>query len=199
MGIDNDENMLRKAKSCGVKANWCLADLGEWQPEISADLIFSNAALHWLGDHAALFAKLMTFVRPGGVVAVQMPRNFTSPSHTIIQQVVETGPWADALRDVRDFNPVARPEKYYEVLSGHAAALDIWETEYLHVLNGADPVYDWISGTALTPYLTRLDGKHRQAFIARCRERLTRVYRRRADGTTLFLFRRLFIIATAKE
>ncbi len=198
-GIDSDDKMLREAKSSDVNADWRCVDVDAWAPDNPADLIFSNATLHWLGNHKRLFLKLMSYVRPAGVLAVQMPRNFTSPSHTIIQQVVETGPWADVLRDVRDFNPVARPEDYYEFLSHHTAMLDIWETEYVHVLKGENPVYGWISGTALTPYLSRLEGKDQQTFIEQCKDKLSNAYCKRPDGTTLFPFRRLFIVATVKE
>ncbi len=198
-GIDNNEEMLREAKSSDVKAEWICADIGAWSPKIHADLIFSNAALHWLKNHKSLFLKLISFLRSGGALAVQMPRNFTSPSHTILQQVVETGPWAESLRGVRDFNPVARPEDYYEFLSHHTDALDIWETEYIHVLRGEDPVYSWISGTALTPYLSLLEGKDRESFVETCKAKLATAYCKRPDGATLFPFRRLFIVATVKE
>ena len=198
-GVDNDEDMLLAARSSDVKAEWTSADIGAWTPETPADLVFSNGSLHWLGNHEGLFLKLISAVRSGGVLAVQMPRNFTSPSHTIIQQVVENGPWADALSQVQDFNPVARPEVYYEYLFPHTATLDIWETEYVHVLNGDDPVFNWISGTALTPYVSRLDGKDLESFIRQCKEKLANAYCKHPNGATLFSFRRLFIVATSKE
>lgn len=197
-GIDNSPEMIRKAKTSAVNAVWLEADIDAWTPPTQADLIFSNAALHWIGDHEKKFTRLMSYLNPKGVFAVQMPRNFTSPSHTIIQQVVQNGPWANTLKNTRDFNPVARPEDYYDYLAPLSAQLDIWETEYIQLLHGEDPVYRWLEGAPLVPFLNALTDTYRDDFINQCKDKLKTAYRQRENGTTLFPFRRLFIIATAK-
>ena len=73
--------------------------------------------------------------------------------------------------------------------------LDIWQTEYLQVLEGEDAVYRWVSATGLRPFVQALAGEDREAFIAAYKARLNAAYPRRADGTTLFPFQRLFVVA----
>ena len=131
--------MLAKApKIAGI--SWERADLATWRPPRPADLIYSNAALHWLPDHARLFPALMSELAPGGVLAVQMPRNFSAPSHTAVAQAARSGPWRATLEPLLRPIPVADPSVYFDLLAPGAALLDIWETEYLHVLDGVDPV-----------------------------------------------------------
>ena len=140
----------------------------------------------------------MNHLKLGGTLGVQMPRNFTSPSHTIIQQIVEAGPWADHLLPIRDFNSVARPEDYFDYLSPVSSTIDILETEYVHVLSGENAVFHWLSGSAITPYLSVLEGTERDNFIEQCNQQPSAVYRPRENGTTLFPFRRLFIVASSR-
>ncbi|MEX2147129.1 MAG: trans-aconitate 2-methyltransferase, partial [Candidatus Rokuibacteriota bacterium] len=135
---------------------------------------------------------------PGGVLAVQMPRNFGAPSHTAIAEAARSGPWRATLEPLLRPVPVAEPAFYYDTLAPHAAALDIWETEYLHVLEGEHPVKEWTKGTWLKPLLDALAESERSAFEARYAELLAPAYPRRADGRTLLPFRRLFIVATAR-
>jgi trans-aconitate 2-methyltransferase len=129
------------------------------------------------------------------VLAVQMPRNFEAPSHTLLRATAASGPWADRLAEVLDWRPVATPEWYYDLLAPQAAALDIWETVYLHVLEGDDPVLRWTRSTALRRIVQALDEADCAAFEAAYAARLRAAYPRRADGRTLFAFRRLFIVA----
>ena len=197
-GIDNSPAMLMSARASGVAAEWEAGDVGAWHPRHTPDVIYSNATLQWLPDHARLLPRLMGDVAPGGALAVQMPRNFDAASHTLIMRVVENGPWSERLSGLRDFDPVGAPEAYYELLAGEAAILDIWETIYLHVLNGDDAVYSWITGTALSPYLAALEGEVRERFIGEVKAGLVTAYPRRPDGVTLYPFRRLFIVATRK-
>ena len=160
------------------------------------DLIYSNAALHWLPDHERLLPAILASLRPGGVLAVQMPRNFAAPSHTLIAEVAREGPWCDRLEPLLRTPPVATqpPAFYYDVLAPLADSIDIWESEYLQVLNGPDPVKEWTKGTALIPYLQRLDSEAAKSFELEYARRLRDAYPSRADGMTLFPFRRLFIV-----
>jgi trans-aconitate 2-methyltransferase len=195
LGIDSSSDMLASARRSGIAATWIEADIATWAPDCVLDLIYSNAALHWVGDHGALLPRLLGCVRPGGVLAVQMPRNFEAPSHALLRATAESGPWADRVAGVLDWRPVAAPEWYYDLLAPHAGILDLWEMEYLHVLDGDDPVLRWTRGTALRPIMQALDREDRAAFEAAYAARLRAAYPRRADGRTLFPFRRLFIVA----
>jgi len=131
------------------------------------------------------------------VLAVQMPRNFSAPSHTAIADAARSGRWRQRLEPLLRPNPVAEPDFYYGVLAPLASSLDIWETEYLHVLEGDQPVKEWTKGTWLRPLLDALEEPERSAFESAYAEMVARAYPRRADGRTLMPFRRLFIVAKA--
>ena len=197
VGIDDSAAMLAKAAASGLRARWLEADIAAWTPDAPCDLVFSNASLHWLPDHARLLPRLLAQLRPGGVLAVQMPRNFAAPSHALLREVARAGPWAASLAPLLADEPVAAPERYHDLLAPLAAALDIWQTEYLHVLDGEDPVLEWVRGTALRPVIAALAPEEQTRFEAEYARRLRAAYPRRPDGRTLFPFRRLFIVATA--
>ena len=195
IGVDSSPEMLAQARASGVRATWIDADIGGWTPDRPLDLIYANAALQWLGEHAVLLPRLLGRLRADGVLAVQMPRNFEAPSHALLRETARSGPWADRLTGTLERPPVAAPAWYHDLLAPHAAALDIWETEYLHVLAGDDPVLSWTRGTALRPIMQALDAAQFAAFETAYAARLRAAYPRRIDGCTLFPFRRLFIVA----
>ncbi|MBL8483680.1 MAG: methyltransferase domain-containing protein [Rhodocyclaceae bacterium] len=194
-GVDNSAEMLATAATRLPQANWQLADLADWQPDTPPDLIYSNAALHWLDGHQTLFPRLARMLRPGGVLAVQMPNNFGSPSHQCAYRAAREGPWAATLQPLLRERPVLPPAGYYELLAPLVQSLDIWETEYMQILEGDNPVADWNKGALLVPLLGALDEAHKRAFEARYRELVATAYPRRPDGKTLFPFRRLFMVA----
>ncbi len=195
-GVDGSAEMLAKARAGSGQIAWVEANLAEWTPPGAASLLFSNAALHWLDDHETLFPRLARELRPGGVLAVQMPRNHGEPSHTCMTEAAAAGPWRARLAPVLRPRPVASPEVYYDTLAPVAGSLDIWETVYVHVLEGENPVVEWTRGSALKPLLDALEDDERPAFLAEYAARIQAAYPRRGDGTTLFPFRRLFIVAT---
>ena len=193
-GLDNSPDMLRQASAIpGI--DWVEGDVSAWTAPHQADLVFSNAVLHWIDGHAQLFPRLLQQVTRGGVLAVQMPRNFEAPSHVLLYETAARGPWAATLVPYLRPSPVAGPEAYYDWLMGYATQLDIWETEYLHVLQGENAVLEWTKGTAVRPLLERVDPAQRGDFLAAYAEALREAYPRHADGMTLFPFRRLFIVA----
>ncbi|MBS0470361.1 MAG: trans-aconitate 2-methyltransferase [Proteobacteria bacterium] len=193
-GLDSSPDMLVKARASGVAADWIEADVATWQAAAPYDVIFSNATFQWLGGHPELLPRLAGYVKSGGTFAFQVPHNMDAPSHVLMRETASNGPWAQRLADVREVS-VLPPEAYYDILKPHAAAVDIWETEYLHVLSGEDAVYHWVSGTGLRPFVQALDAGERDAFVAAYKARLNAAYPRRADGATLFPFKRLFVIA----
>lgn len=195
VGVDDSAEMLAQTAKEAPGIVWQCQSIANWAPDRAADLIYSNAALHWLPNHQALFRRLMGCLTPGGVLAVQMPRNFSEPSHALIRETVAGGPWYDCLAPLVQPSPVAAPEYYYDLLAPLAAELDMWETQYQHVLDGEDPVKEWTKGTWLKQFLDALDEGDRPAFEADYAVRLRKAYPRRADGKTVFPFRRLFIVA----
>ena len=197
VGVDGSAEMLAKAAADNPGIEWQQADLGTWRPERPATVIYSNAALHWLDDHDRLLPNLFAALAPQGILAVQMPRNFGARSHTLITETALNGPWRQTLEPLLRPSPVAEPAFYYDILAPRAAHLDIWETEYLQVLDGVNPVKEWTKGTWLLPLLAALEEPERERFETAYAERVAAAYPPRRDGKTLFPFRRMFIIATA--
>ncbi len=193
-GVDSSPEMLAKARAiAGI--TWQQSDLSTWRAETPADLVYTNAALHWLDDHDRLFPHLLSQVRPGGFLAVQMPRQHLNPTHQTLFQLARDPAWAGAaVPGIRE-NPVFGPERYYEWLSPQAAVLDIWEVEYLHVLEGEDAVLNWVMGSVARPVVDRLPADQQKPFLQRYGARLAEIYPRRPDGRTLLPFRRLFVVA----
>jgi trans-aconitate 2-methyltransferase len=194
IGVDDSAAMLAQAARALPQIEWVQHGLAAWQPDLPADVIYSNAALHWLPNHRQLFPALVAALAPGGVLAIQMPRNFSAPSHTLIDATARAGVWCNKLEPLLGAAPVGEPQFYYSLLAPLAHTLDIWETEYLQVLTGDDPVKEWTKGTWLMPFLDRLEPAERIAFEADYAQRLRAAYTPLADGSTLFPFRRLFIV-----
>ena len=194
-GLESSPEMLAKAKASNAQVTWTLGEVEDWSPETPYDVVFSNATLHWIADHRALLPQLMSHVADGGTLAFQVPRNFDAPSHVLMREVANAGPWAAKLANARQVN-VLSPDAYFDILAPRTRSLDIWETSYLHVLEGEDPVLTWVSGTGLRPFVQPLDAQEREQFLAEYSARLREAYPRRADGKTLFPFQRLFVVAT---
>ncbi len=195
-GVDSSPDMLARAREAHPDVTWIEADLADWAPETAPDVVFSNAALHWLDDHDRLFPRLLAMLAPGGQLAVQMPRNYGAPGIALVNETALDGPWRDRLAAVVRPVPVREPAFYYRLLRGIVAELDIWETDFIHVLDGDNPVADWTKGAWKTPLLAALDEPERAEFEAEYRRRVARAYPKEPDGTTLFPFRRLFFVAT---
>ena len=200
-GVDNSAEMLEKAASDPSRVHWVEADIRTWTPEESPDLIYSNATLQWVDDHHEVFPRLLSYVTPGGCLAVQMPLSWSMPSHRLMREALaDGGPGHTAIGDAALRAAVARKwvddmEVYYDLLITRTSHLDIWATEYLQVLEGKDPVLEWVMGTGLRPILHGLDDTDREIFLATYRQRLRQTYPTRPDGHTLYPFRRLFIVA----
>ena len=194
-GIDGSAEMLARASEEEPGIDWRQGELRDWRPEAPVELLFSNAALHWIEGHETLFPRLLAALAPGGVLAVQLPRNFTAPSHRSLYEAAREGRWRDRLEPLLRDEPTKPPAFYYDVLAPLARQLDIWESEYLQLLEGENPVAEYVKGSWLKPFLDALEEPDRGAFESAYRDRVLAAYPPRADGRTLFPFRRLFIVA----
>ncbi|HEY6452720.1 MAG TPA: methyltransferase domain-containing protein [Steroidobacteraceae bacterium] len=194
-GVDESSDMLEGAVGAPSNVRWLRQDIGTWQPDCAPDLVYSNAALHWLPDHGRLLTGVAAALAPRGVLAVQMPRNFAAPSHVAIAETVREGPWRSRLEPLLRESPVADPTWYFDLLSPLFDRIDLWQTEYFHVLRGDDPVKEWIKGSWLRPLLLALPPGERERFEHAYARRLAAAYPKRADGTTVLPFLRLFFVA----
>ncbi|MEV6988015.1 trans-aconitate 2-methyltransferase [Streptomyces sp. NPDC093228] len=201
-GYDNSPEMLDKAHTehegptpGGGRLDFAPADARTWTPAQPYDLIVSNATLQWVPGHAARFPDWIAGLAPGGTFAFQVPGNFDSPSHRLMRELAHWPRWKDRLAGtLRHDDAVLTPGAYLERLADLGCTVDAWETTYLHLLHGEDPVLDWVKGTGLRPVLTEL-GDGAEEFLADYRAALREAYPATAHGT-VFPFRRIFAVAT---
>jgi trans-aconitate 2-methyltransferase len=192
-GLDSSRQMLDRARAIrGI--TWVEGDIATWSPAGAVDLIVATASLHWVPDHAPLLTRLLGFLSPGGILAVQMPNNFAEPSHTELAAVANASRWRDRVGHLVGPSPVAAAGWYHRLLRSLATEVSVWETTYHQVLTGADPIAEWMRGTAGRPYLDTL-GDDGAAFLNDYAVAVRPHYPPEPDGTTLFPFRRLFFVA----
>ena len=192
-GLDSSPEMVAKARGTESRVAFAVADLRDWTPTKPVDVLVSNATLQWVPDHLDLLPRLVGSVAPGGWLAFQVPGNFDEPSHTIRTDLAAEAPYAGhtvgvAVPDSHD------PAVYLDTLAGLGCTVDAWETTYLHVLRGPDPVFAWVSGTGARPTLQALPDDLRPAFEADFKRRLAAAYPEEAYGV-LLPFRRIFVVA----
>jgi trans-aconitate 2-methyltransferase len=196
-GVDSSATMLAAAATHAVPGSveFAVGDVRDWRPTGPVDVLVSNAVLHWVPGHDRLLAEWTSHLSPGGWLAVQVPGNFGAPTHTLLGELCRSARWADQVGDVpRGSDSVLEPAGYFDVLTTGGLSADVWETTYLHVLSGADPVLSWVRSTQLRPVLARLGEDDAAEFTASYAAALREAYPVRADGTTLLPFRRIFAV-----
>jgi trans-aconitate 2-methyltransferase len=202
VGVDSSAEMIATARARGSWVDYRVADLRDWLHQRPGDadpvdILVSNATLQWLPEHLDLMPALVAAVAPGGHLAFQVPGNFDEPSHTIRTELAADPRFAEHLHDV------AVPSShdavtYLEALTGLGCRVDAWETTYLHVLGGEDPVFTWVSATGARPTLQALPAGLREEFEVEFKERLRAAYPDRGAGVVL-PFRRIFVVAGVPE
>jgi trans-aconitate 2-methyltransferase len=206
-GLDSSPQMIEAARRDTLPATagieFEVADVRDWvstgsTTEGAVDVLVSNATLQWVPGHLDLLPSLVAAVAPGGWFAFQVPGNFDEPSHTIRRDLAALPAYAEHTAGA-DHPDSHDPADYYDVLAGLGCAVDAWETTYLHVLRGPDPVFTWVSATGARPTLQALPEGLRPEFEAEFKERLAAAYPTRADGTVLLPFRRVFVVARTPQ
>jgi trans-aconitate 2-methyltransferase len=171
-------------------------DVRNWAPAGPVDVVVSNAVLHWVPGHAELLRRWAGWLARGGELAVQVPGNFRAATHALLAGLCRSPEWAGRLDDVApDADAVLDPAGYLDALTGAGLAADVWETTYLHVLSGEDPVLQWLRGTGLRPVLAALSPEDGEAFTAELGAELRSAYPATEHGT-YFPFRRIFAVAS---
>jgi trans-aconitate 2-methyltransferase len=201
-GIDSSPEMVAAARAVSSAVRFEVGDLREWVVSTSStsgravDVLVSNATLQWVPGHLDLMPDLVGVVAPGGWLAFQVPGNLGEPSHTIRDELASEEPFAAHTAGVA--TPHAYDAAtYLEALTDIGCRVDAWETTYLHVLQGEDPVFTWVSGTGARPTLEALDTvdpELRRAFEDEFKSRLRAAYPETGHGVVL-RFRRVFVVA----
>jgi trans-aconitate 2-methyltransferase len=198
-GFDSSATMLETARKSHPEWQWIEGDIVAWASGSGPryDVVFANASLQWIPDHAANFPRLLARVAPAGAFAAQLPGNHEGPIHQTMRHIAASTAW-------RKWFPSGRVREwhssdlahYYDMLAPHAARLDTWETTYLHIMSAAEDIVEWYKGSGLRPYLEAIgEESGRQRFVAEYLEAIRPLYPPRSDGKVLFPFRRIFMIA----
>ncbi len=193
-GLDSSAEMIESAQEhASERLTFALADLRSWRPEKQVDVVVSNATLQWVPGHRGLLTQLVEALTPGGWLAFQVPGNFDEPSHRLLHELAAEPRFVEATREIE--RPASDdPETYLADLASLGCVVDAWETTYLHVLTGPDPVFRWISGTGARPVLQALSEAQRPVFEAEYMAALRAAYPEQSFGTVL-PFRRVFVVA----
>lgn len=186
--------MVAEARSALPDCQFVEADIRNWQPEQTLDLIFANASLQWLPDHYELFPHLVSLLNPQGVLAVQMPDNWLEPTHVLMREVAQEQNYPDRGRE-----PLAGVHAYYDILSEAGCKVDIWRTTYYHQMPSHRAIIDWVTATGLRPWLQDLTESEQQHFLTRYHQMLEEQYPLQENGQILLAFPRLFIVARRTE
>lgn len=192
-GLDSSPEMIERARGDVTDLNFTVADLRTWQPATPVDVLISNATLQWVPGHLDLLPRLVDAVTPGGWLAFQVPGNFDEPSHTIRRDLAAQEPYAAYTAGV-DHPSSHDAATYLEALAALGCTVDAWETTYLHILTGEDPVFTWVSATGARPTLQALPDGVRQQFEIEFRAQLRAAYPEQPHGVVL-PFRRIFVVA----
>jgi len=196
-GLDSSPEMLAAAaaEARPGRVEFTLGDVRTWSPTGPVDVVVSNAVLHWVPAHDRLLTGWAGRLTPGGWLAVQVPGNFRAPTHALLADLCRAPRWADRLAGAAPrADAVLDPTGYLVVLTGAGLAADAWETTYLHVLTGDDPVLGWVRSTVLRPVLALLPEDEAARFTAEYAAALRDAYPVRPDGTTVLPFRRVFAV-----
>ena len=199
LGLDTSTQMVATARKEHAlpDADYEVRDLREWSPDEPVDLVLSNATLQWVPGHLELLPGLADAVAVGGSIAFSVPGNFAEPSHVLLRELADEQPYVRWTWDIE--RPSAYDAaSYLDVLGRPGWIVDAWETTYLHVLSGSDPVFGWLSGTGARPVLQALPARERQRFETTFKSRLRAAYPSREYGTVL-PFRRVFVVARRQE
>jgi trans-aconitate 2-methyltransferase len=202
VGVDNSPEMIAAAQATVPATgpatgpphlSFSLGDVWSWRPARPLDVLTCNAVLQWVPDHDKLLLHWADLLAPGGWLAFQLPGNFDQATHVILGELAKSPRWRGQLGDVQLNRQAGDPEHYVTLLARAGYAVDAWETSYLHILPGDNPVLDWTRGTALRPVLAALDAGQAEAFLAEYGARLREAYRPQPFGTVL-PFRRVFAV-----
>ena len=195
VGADSSEDMLNTARKNYPEIEFIKLDVATELASLSSDfdIVFSNACIQWIPDHRELLKSLMTLLRPGGVLAVQIPRQKKHPMHGIINAVAGSEKWRYKIKNMRASN-ILTEEEYYDILSELSSDFRIWETTYFHDMPSHDSIIEWYKGTGLRPYLEQLNDTDKNSFEYDVLQETKKQYPLQRNGHIIFRFPRLFFL-----
>lgn len=195
IGIDSSLNMIEQAKVRLpsirfelIDANEDLSNLGKF------DLVFSNAAIQWMPNHRELITKFYELLNNNGVLAIQLPEVSSMAIQRAVEETAMNVKWSHRFNKSSEFN-YDKMDYYYSICAELSKEINLWETDYYHIMDNHQNIIDWYKSTGMKPYLEKLECEEdRLSFEKEVLERITKSYRIQLDGRVLFPFKRLFFI-----
>lgn len=205
LGVDSAPEMIEAARAhragldrdTAARLSFAVSDVRDWQPEHQADVIVSNAVLQWVPGYREVLGRWAGFLPAGGWLAIQVPGNLDQPGHVALRELAALDRWRGPLAGIQLNRQTSDPVQYLELLAGAGLEVDAWETTYVHVLHGDDPVLEWYRGTGLRPVLAALPPGLAADFLAAYAARMREAYPPTRYGTP-FPFRRVFAVAARR-
>jgi trans-aconitate 2-methyltransferase len=215
-GMDSSPDMLEKANTAfsdQEAVDFTAGDLATFKVDGETKLLFSNAVFHWLrsSERIPTLVRLFESLPKGSVLAIQVPDNYHESSHRLMRDTASQSskPWSTSFSSTRigdlsdttrpDLDPIEPPSAFYNALLPHAGHVNIWRTNYMHVLKDAGAIVEWVKGTGLQPYLNRIEGEEaKKAFLSEYERGLKEEYPELEDGKVLLGYPRLFVVAVRK-
>ena len=200
IGIDSSQDMLAAAMADHPDMEFYPCDAGNLPAfrERNFDVVFSNACLQWVPDHPRVLKDMLGMLRPGGVLAVQIPMNQEEPIHRIIGKIAQSEAWRDEIGDTKTFYTLS-PEDYFDILAAETTRFTLWQTTYFHRLPSPEAIMEWYRGTGLRPYLAALSAERAEAFEREVLGEVRRHYKTQANGEVIFRFPRFFFTASVQS
>lgn len=200
LGVDNSPNMIETAKKDYPNLDFKICDAGKDLSNINNDfdIVFSNACIQWIPNHNELLKNMIGILKPGGILAVQMPMNYQEPIHKIIEEISSSDKWKSEFTNPRSIYNLTQSE-YFDLLSEISLEFSMWETTYYHKLKSHEDIMQWYSSTGLRPYLNVLSDEKKKIFEQEILDRITKEYPKQKNGEIIFRFPRFFFIAISKN
>lgn len=194
IGIDKSESMINKAKADFPNQKWKLFDAGTDEFHESYDIVYSNATIQWIPNHQRLFQKFYTIVNSNGILAIQIPLFFEMPLGQSINRIARHNQWSHVTKHINKQFTILNYFEYYEILSALFNSINIWVTEYIHIMDSHFSILEMISSTGLKPYIEKLENNDKSHFKKMVLNAIESDYPAQKNGKVLFPFKRLFFI-----
>jgi trans-aconitate 2-methyltransferase len=196
VGLDNSEKMIERARTDHPGQKWVIGDASSLETDRKYDIVFSNAAIHWIPDHHLLIPRLFQIVKQDGILAIQVPANYESPLYKIILNVAGSSKWCAFTSGCDELITYHKAEYYYNQLVSLTQDIAMWETTYYHILKSHQDLVAWYKSTAMKPILEKLPtDKNRKEFEQTVLAECKKYYSPQSDGRILYPFKRLFFTA----
>ena len=195
-GLDSSSEMIAKARKEYPAQNWEMGSITEWSDSAGYDLVFSNAALQWIPDHPKLIPHILQQIKPGGAFALQIPTHYNMHPLALAMKIAKQPEWHAIWGEFQHPLHVEKPENYYNILEPHTQYIEMWSTQYLHILDSQEAILNGFRGTGMRPFLQALDNeKQQQKFSDQLLNAIKVNYPLQKDSKVIYPFNRLFMIA----